>query len=72
MAIIITSRKDGFRRCGIAHASVPVEYSDGHFTADELAVLQAEPLLMVDVVIDEDVIDEAIKVINKTVKKTKE
>ncbi len=67
MAIIITSRADGFRRCGIAHSSIPVDYSDEHFTADELAVLQAEPMLIIEVVAD-----EAIKVINKPVKKTKE
>ena len=73
MAIIITSRNDGFRRGGIAHSRIPVAYPDGHFTDDELAVLQAEPLLMVEVVIDEDVIDEAINAVKKPpVNKTKE
>jgi hypothetical protein len=45
--IIITSKKDGFRRCGRAHAARPTEYSDNAFTKKELAILQAEPMLVV-------------------------
>ena len=46
--IRITAKQDGFRRCGIAHSKEPVEYGDERFDADELAVLQAEPLLVVE------------------------
>lgn len=48
--IRIKSKKPGFRRCGIAHAAGPVEYPDGRFTAAELAMLKAEPMLDVEVV----------------------
>lgn len=49
--IRITAKKDGFRRAGMAHAGT-CEYPDGRFTSDELALLQAEPLLVVDVLPD--------------------
>lgn len=45
--VTITSKKDGFRRCGVAHAATATEYQDGAFTKQELAELQAEPLLTV-------------------------
>lgn len=45
--IVITSKKHGFRRGGIAHPKGPVEYPDDRFTAEELAVLEAEPMLTV-------------------------
>jgi hypothetical protein len=45
--IIITSKKDGFRRCGVAHPSRPTEHADDKFTEDELKSLQEEPMLTV-------------------------
>lgn len=45
--IRIQSRKPGFRRCGIAHPKEPVEYSNDHFIEDEVAILEAEPVLIV-------------------------
>ncbi len=45
--IIITSKSEGFRRAGIAHASTPTEYPDDAFTPEQLAALQAEPMLSV-------------------------
>lgn len=45
--IIITSKQDGFRRCGIAHPATPVEYPDDRFTEEELAELSSEPKLVV-------------------------
>jgi len=45
--IIITSKQPGFRRCGIAHGAEPTEYPDDAFTAEQLAALQAEPMLSV-------------------------
>lgn len=46
--IRITSRKEGFRRCGIAHPAAPAIYPDDHFTDEELARLVAEPMLVVE------------------------
>jgi hypothetical protein len=48
--IIITAKKDGFRRCGLAHSARPVEHQDGVFTPEQLAELQAEPMLVVEIV----------------------
>lgn len=47
MPITIRAKRDGFRRCGIAHSATPVSYPDDHFTEAELARLRAEPLLEV-------------------------
>lgn len=45
--ITITAKRDGFRRCGVAHRDVPVTWPDGHFTDEEIAILRAEPSLVV-------------------------
>jgi len=45
--IRITSKRDGFRRCGIAHAAAPVDYPDDRFSPGELEILKAEPMLTV-------------------------
>lgn len=47
MPVIITSKQDGFRRCGMAHPANAVEHADGTFTAEQLAALKAEPMLVV-------------------------
>lgn len=52
--IRIISKKDGFRRCGIAHAKAPVEYPNARFTADEILALRADPMLEVTIVDDGD------------------
>lgn len=49
--IRITAKKDGFRRAGMAHAGTR-EYHDGAFTAEVLAVLRAEPMLVVEEISD--------------------
>lgn len=51
--IRIRSKRDGFRRCGIAHPSMTVEYPDGRFSREELAVLKAEPMLLVEEIEEE-------------------
>lgn len=51
--LIITSKKDGFRRCGIAHPARPTEYPDTAFSGVELALLRAEPMLEVAHVVEE-------------------
>lgn len=45
MPIVITARRDGFRRCDRAHPARPTTYPDDFFTPEELAVLKAEPML---------------------------
>lgn len=47
MAIIITAKRDGFRRCGIAHSTQGTAYPDDFFTAKQLAQLKREPQLVV-------------------------
>ena len=49
--IRISSKREGFRRCGIAHTVEPVEYPDDRWSADELRRLQGEPMLTVDVIV---------------------
>ena len=44
--VTIVSRKEGFRRAGMAHP-LRAEYPIETFTADQLAALQAEPMLEV-------------------------
>jgi hypothetical protein len=51
--IQIISKEDGFRRCGVAHSKTATEYRDGRFTAEQLEILQAEPMLVVQVIEDE-------------------
>lgn len=47
MGILITSKRDGFRRAGVEHSSTPTLYADGHFTKEQLAALGAEPMLII-------------------------
>lgn len=48
--IQISAKQDGFRRCGIAHPKQATQYPDKHFTADQLKILQGEPMLVVQVI----------------------
>jgi hypothetical protein len=48
--IQITAKREGFRRCGIAHTVATVEYEDNQFTKEQLACMQAEPMLAVTVI----------------------
>lgn len=49
--IQIKSKRHNFRRCGIAHPADAVDYPDDRFTPEELKILQAEPMLIVEVVL---------------------
>lgn len=49
--IRITAKKDGFRRAGMTHAGTR-EYPDGTFTAEALAALKAEPMLVIEEIPD--------------------
>ena len=46
--IRIRSKQDGFRRCGMPHPTEPVEYPDDKFSKEELEILKAEPMLVVE------------------------
>ena len=50
MPIKIRSKRAGFRRCGVAHPAEWTEYPDDRFSAEEMARLQAEPMLQVEFV----------------------
>lgn len=50
--IIIESKREGFRRCGIAHAATPTEYPNSRFTKKQLGALMEEPMLVVTYVED--------------------
>ena len=50
--IRITSKQDGFRRGGIAHSATPTQYPDDRFSKQELAVLQTEPMLVVELIVE--------------------
>jgi hypothetical protein len=52
LMLIITSKKDGFRRCGIAHPARPTGYPDTAFSGVERALLRAEPMLEVAHVVE--------------------
>ena len=47
MGILITSKRAGFRRAGIEHPDTPTLYDDAKFTDEQLAALEAEPMLIV-------------------------
>jgi len=46
MTIVITSKRDGFRRCGVAHPGKPTYYPDDFFTDVQLEALEKEPQLI--------------------------
>lgn len=48
MPIVIRSRREGFRRCGIAHSVAPTTYPDDQFGASQLDALRCEPMLIVE------------------------
>ena len=52
MGLRITSKRAGFRRCGVEHPATPVTYPDGYFTAEQVKRLKAEPMLVVEEVPD--------------------
>lgn len=53
MAIVITAKRDGFRRCGIAHPRKPTSYPDDFFTEEQWQALDKEPQLILAYVEDE-------------------
>lgn len=53
MSITIISKREGFRRGGMAHPAKPTTYPDDKFTAEQLAAIKAEPMLVVTLAEDE-------------------
>ncbi|MNN20940.1 hypothetical protein D3C81_1342450 [compost metagenome] len=47
MGVIITAKRNGFRRCGIAHSAEGCYFPDGYFTAEQLKALKDERMLVV-------------------------
>ena len=45
--IQIVSKKDGFRRGGVAHPDKPKDYPDDFFSKDQLEAMENEPMLFV-------------------------
>lgn len=53
--IRIISKRDGFRRCGIAHSETPTFHDPAAFSRDQVEALTNDPMLVVDMVeVDED------------------
>lgn len=46
-SVLIAARREGFRRCGIAHPAEPVLYAPGYWSEAQLEELRAEPHLVV-------------------------
>lgn len=44
----ITSRRAGFRRCGVAHPAEATDHARGRWSAEEIEQLKAEPMLIVE------------------------
>lgn len=45
--VAITARRDGYRRFGIAHSTTPRRFEAGRWSPAELAILRADPGLIV-------------------------
>ncbi|EBM0565229.1 hypothetical protein DP643_12120 [Salmonella enterica] len=45
--IFITSKREGFARCGVRFSEATTSYPDDRFTPEQLADLEAEPMLIV-------------------------
>ena len=45
MTVTISAKRQGFRRCGIAHSKAPVQYPDNRWSKQQIEILQAEPML---------------------------
>lgn len=69
--IQISSAREGFRRCGVAHPRGPVTYPDDHFSPEEMKILKAEPMLTVVEIEGEAVVANAPNFEAKTVPQLK-
>ena len=46
----IISKREGFRRCGVSHSETATYYDLSAFTGEQIDMLVADPMLVVDVV----------------------
>ncbi|MCX8962140.1 hypothetical protein EHW64_13615 [Erwinia psidii] len=58
MPVQITAKRNGFRRCGIAHSEKTTTWPDDHFSAEQLRELENEAQLVVVRVSDKAVRDD--------------
>lgn len=53
--IRIIAKREGFRRCDMAHSETPTFHEPDAFTAEQLQQLTTDPMLVVDLVeVDDD------------------
>lgn len=45
----IKAARDGYRRCGVAHSRQAVDHPIDRFSEDQVAILEADPMLVVQV-----------------------
>jgi len=45
--MVITSKVNGYRRCGVQHPARPTEHPDDRFSEEQMAVLKTDPILTV-------------------------
>jgi hypothetical protein len=57
--VVIISRREGFRRCGEAHSVKETIWETDHFSEEQVKILEAEPMLIVGYLEDEDGTSEA-------------
>ena len=72
MTVRIRSLQESFRRCGIAHGTKIVEYPDKKFSPEDLKILKAEPMLVVEVLTKADLANEKTEAKKETVLEEKE
>ncbi len=46
--VVIRSKREGFRRCGVAHSAEAQSYPDDFWSDADLERLKAEPMLIVE------------------------
>ena len=63
--IVITSKKDGFRRAGMAHSDRPRKYPDDHFSDEQMEALRNEPMLVVQEGLPDDGVIAESKAMDK-------
>lgn len=51
--IQITSKQEGFRRCGVSHPARPTDHPAGSFTEEQIEILKTESMLTVVEIEDE-------------------
>ena len=48
-ALIITAKREGFRRAGLAHSEKATEHAAGRFTEAQVEQLTSDPMLVVQI-----------------------